>query len=634
VSELNSETGPGVRPAAARIEPNQRPQAAEVSNSFPTSVYQKNQNDTTFNPEEFNREMRQQRREQQAVFPRVGSTNFIGNAWELNEVGRTPGSVSLADAARRATERQKELNGANDMLTHPEKHGNNLRWIESAQNTLRQNGQLQGIEQGKPGHVPDLIAEYARTHMRLMAGNPNHDRITLDDINNYMKQTPGLSPFAKTVLGEMKDRYKEIENASGLHGHTFSREGISLQDLETYRSRAESGRQAVDYLSNPGKLDLFCRPNENYVHRDAIKSQMDHCKNQLQTPGLSNEARADLTLRQKVGQFLQEEISQNSLYRSATLDDTRDYARSLGHRPGDFVDANGRRTTPEAVAAEQQRLSRTEAPAPPRIEPAPAPPRTEAPVPPRTEAPVPPRVEPAPSPPRTQPPRQQGNPYNWPTEPPTPAGEAKGRNSEPPQQSEFPKKDPFALGEAKGKSFSDERPKELQSIGNTWSMDGKSESFAERIARMTEPKWERYIREHITNQPGGFTADHYQDALKYAAKHHKPVVAVFGSHNDKELLKAIETKLAKGKSVYVFVDTKTVDPSSSLGKYAKHMQGHQAVKFDVVERPNGKIQPQHEQYVRVTPRTPQREYHSPSPVNLLPPPNRGGSGYGPFRRCF
>ncbi len=273
-------------------------------------------------------------------------------------LGRPAGSVTIADLqawTRRATERQQEIAGANNILQHPERNGGNttgaahesfMRHVSDAQRILRESGQLQGIENGKPGKMPDLIAEYARTHFSALSGNT--DRITPESLQNYITNTAGLTPFARGILTQMQQRWTEISTASGdAPGTVWGRGSVTLQGLETYRSNAQTAGEAVDYLSTPAGMRFFAGVDTNgatntNIHRDNVQTAMQNIA--------AMQAGPEKDRLQRIGQYLLTEIGQNRWYNSVSMANVRDYARTQGFRPND----QGPAFTPPAQPAEVQ----------------------------------------------------------------------------------------------------------------------------------------------------------------------------------------------------------------------------------------------------------------------------------------
>ncbi len=95
--------------------------------------------------------------------------------------------------------------------------------------------------------------------------------------------------------------------------------------------------------------------------------------------------------------------------------------------------------------------------------------------------------------------------------------------------------------------------------------------------------WNQYINDNITAK-GGYTADHYRDALSEASRTGKEVIIVFGNSNNPAMLEGAANGVLRHDAVYVYADTNALNPTSSLGKLAQlSLQGRQsgAIGFHV-----------------------------------------------------
>ncbi len=280
-----------------------------------------------------------------------------------------------------------DIAGANHVLQHPENFGGNhrpgspqhesfLRLVASSQDTLRANGQLTGIEQGKPGQMPDLIAEYARTHFTAMSGNSAN--ITRESLQNYINHTANLTPFARDILTQMRERFDQISDGSSQ---------ISLQRLETYRSNAAVAREAMEYLATNEGWRTFAGAEANgttrtYIHRDYVGQQMQNFENRLREPNLSTADRTHYESMRRIVQYLLTQISNNSwdnhVNWNSGFNSVTEYAGRRGYRSGDSV------TPPvQATPAPEPMTPPRPQPAPPyeviRVNPAVVPPRENQP---------------------------------------------------------------------------------------------------------------------------------------------------------------------------------------------------------------------------------------------------------------
>lgn len=315
-------------------------------------------------------------------------------------------SLSNAQFQRNAA----DIAGANNVLQHPENFGGNhrpgspqhesfLRLVASSQDTLRVNGQLTGIEQGKPGQMPDLIAEYARTHFTAMSGNTAN--ITRESLRNYINHTANLTPFARDILTQMEQRFDQISDGS---------RQISLQRLETYRSNAAVAREAMEYLATQDGWRTFAGFEANgatrdYIHRDYVAQQMQNFENRLREPNLSAVDRAHNEQMRRIGQHLLTQISNNTwdnhVRWNSGINSVTEYAGRRGYRSGDAVTPPVQPTqAPEPMTPPRPQ------PAPPyeviRVNPAVVPPRENQP-------PVPEWTPPVREPERTSPWQQRVN---------------------------------------------------------------------------------------------------------------------------------------------------------------------------------------------------------------------------------
>ncbi|MBI2810414.1 MAG: hypothetical protein HYX67_06260 [Candidatus Melainabacteria bacterium] len=260
-------------------------------------------------------------------------------------------TLSAAQSGRRAA----DIAGANNVLQHPENFGGNhrpgtpqhesfLRLVASSTDVLRVNGQLTGIEQGKPGQMPDLIAEYARTHFNALSGNTAN--ITRESLRNYINHTGNLSPFARDILTQMQERFDQISDGSSR---------ISLGRLETYKSNAAVAREAMEYLGTDAGWRTFAGAEANgttrtYIHRDHVGQQMQNFENRLREPNLSTADRAHYERMQRIGQHLLTQISTNTwdnhVNWNSGINSVTEYARTRGYRAGDFVNPPVQATQP------------------------------------------------------------------------------------------------------------------------------------------------------------------------------------------------------------------------------------------------------------------------------------------------
>ncbi len=306
--------------------------------------------------------------------------------------------------------RLADIAGANHILQHPERFGGNtapgsaqhdsfLRQVSASQETLRINGQLTGIEQGKPGEMPDLIAEYARTHFTALSGNTAN--ITRESLQNYMTATGNLTPFARDILTQMQGRFDQISDGSSQ---------ISLGRLETYRSNAAVAREAMAYLGTDAGWRTFAGAEANgatrtYIHRDYVGQQMQNFENRLREPNLSTADRTHYESMTRIGQHLLTQISTNSwdnhVNWNSGFNSVTEYAGRRGYRAGDSVAPPVQPTPPP----EPMTPPRPQ-PAPPyeviRVNPALVPPRD-------TQPPAPEWTPPVREPERTSPWQQRVN---------------------------------------------------------------------------------------------------------------------------------------------------------------------------------------------------------------------------------
>jgi len=302
-------------------------------------------------------------------------------ATHMNDVttalGRPAGSVTLSDLAswtRKAEETRQANTAANNVLHSLEAvpaagatRDTYLRRIREAEQTLQRNGQLTGIEQGKPGQMSDLVAEYARTHFTALSNGSG--KITLESLDNYINRTPGLTDFAKKILAEMKERFAVIAKASGDEPGSFpwsSNGSITIAGLEKYAWNAWGAREAMGVLSTQDGFRAFAGQNpdgtyRDYLHRDKVTEAKQGFERELLTeraktnPDAATIKRLERMIR--VGQWLQTQISHNTWDNHVRLDSginsCTTYATGLGYKPGDYVNAQGAISTPEAVAAAQ-----------------------------------------------------------------------------------------------------------------------------------------------------------------------------------------------------------------------------------------------------------------------------------------
>jgi len=102
--------------------------------------------------------------------------------------------------------------------------------------------------------------------------------------------------------------------------------------------------------------------------------------------------------------------------------------------------------------------------------------------------------------------------------------------------------------------------------------------------------WNQYIRDNITAK-GGYTADHYKDALNEASRTRKEVIIVFGSPNDPGMLEGAANGVLRNDAVYVYADTNTLNPNTSLARLAQlALQGREsgAIGFHVQFQNDGR----------------------------------------------
>ncbi len=260
---------------------------------------------------------------------------------ELERLGLLP-VVTLSEQA----ERLDAIRGANNVLRNPGDFGGNtrpgspehnsfLRQVATATDTLRANGQLTAIEQGRSGQMPELIAEYARTHFNALSGNTAN--ITRNSIQNYIDHTSGITPFARNILTQMQERFGEIANGS---------RQISLPRLETYRSNAAVATEAMAYLRTDVGWRTFAGAEANgttrtYIHRDHVGQQMQNFENRLREPNLSTADRAHYESLRRIGHHLQTQIAgndwDNHVNMNSGINSVVSYANRRGYRDNDAV---------------------------------------------------------------------------------------------------------------------------------------------------------------------------------------------------------------------------------------------------------------------------------------------------------
>jgi len=273
-------------------------------------------------------------------------------------LGRPNGSVTLENLQswmRRANEPNgattPEVAAANNTLTRPpagyEASPQHMDTIRRAQETLRTSGALHAIENGKPGPMPELIAEYARTHYSELADTTSH-RITLTSINRYLERNPNLTAFSRDMVTQLRDRFYDISQCGAdQRGYSFNPFGsngaITLQGLEAWRAKIQPAREAAEFLNTPEGRTLFgdnsnpprffgaanARPPERAAQ---VIAQYQAILNNQNSTGAEKE-NAERIIR--IGRFIETQVSHNWSAHYATYNEIVSAANSAGYRAND-----------------------------------------------------------------------------------------------------------------------------------------------------------------------------------------------------------------------------------------------------------------------------------------------------------